>query len=71
MPPSCMQGLLWRFLRKVALHPPPEPLLECLRLLVTEPLSDFLPGVTLAQHLEDLPDLLAMILIDATFDQIK
>ena len=39
-------------------------------LMVPEPLRDFLPRVALAQHLEDLPDLLAMILVDAAFDRM-
>jgi hypothetical protein len=62
-----MQGLLSRFLREVLFDPSPESLLQRLWLRVMEPRGNFVPRVPLTQHLENITDLLAMVLLDPTF----
>jgi hypothetical protein len=52
-------------------HPSPKPLLDGFRLSVSKPLADLIPAVTLPQHFEDLPYLLAMVLSNAAFDEIE
>lgn len=67
---SWMQGPLSRFLREVLFDPSPESLLQRLRLRVMEMRGDFVPGVSMAQRLESLTDLLALVLFDPAFDQL-
>ena len=57
------------FWGKVYPDPSPESLLQSLRFRVMEPRRDFFPGVALTQHLENLADLAAMVLLNPEFDQ--
>jgi hypothetical protein len=69
MPPR-MQGLLSTILREVLFDPSPESFLHRLRLRIMERPSDFFPSVPLAQHLEDLTDLITMVHLDPALDQL-
>jgi len=63
-------GLLG-FCREVVVHPSPKPLFKSFRTGVPKPLADLIPIVALPQHLENLPYLGAVVLSDASFDEIE
>src|SRR5579885_1284889 len=66
--PPWMQVLLWSF-GKIFFDPSFETFARRLRGPVAELLSDFLPRISLPQHREALPDVLAVLFGDPAFDE--
>jgi hypothetical protein len=63
-----MQTSVW-VLRKVVSDPAPKPLLQRYWLRLMEPYGDFVPRITLTQHLERFAEILAVVVLDPAFNQ--
>jgi hypothetical protein len=56
-------------LRKLVSDPAPKALLQRYWLRLMEPYSDFVPRITLTQHLERFSEILAVVVLDPAFNQ--